>query len=78
MATHGLCETEGPGPLQPLKSPLPAPSGIKDITAGGSGPAAPPTPRTVRITPKPALPGPGPAIMADPDGAPPVPSLHIV
>ena len=50
MATHGPCETEGPGPLLPLLGP----SGIKDITAGDQAPAAPPN-QTARITPKPAL-----------------------
>lgn len=36
MATHGPCETEGPGLL-----PYEAPSGIEDITARGQAPAAP-------------------------------------
>src|SRR5437667_318223 len=39
------CETEGPGPPNPSPSrPVPCPSGIKDITAGVPGPAAPPFP----------------------------------
>ncbi|MGY2743591.1 hypothetical protein ACVWZ8_004186 [Arthrobacter sp. UYCu723] len=48
MATHGPCETEGPGLL-----PLPGPSGIKDITAG-IRPRSAAHHTEARITPQPA------------------------
>lgn len=61
MATHGRCETEGPGP------PVPAgicPSGIEDITAGVQVPQRRPS-SGVSEHPKPALQD-RPAIMGRP------------
>jgi hypothetical protein len=39
LATHGTCDTEGPGPQSHCRS---LPVRINDITAGVTGPAAPP------------------------------------
>ena len=72
MATHGPCETEGPGLL-----PYLAPSGIKDITAGirprSAAHHADGTDHT-----KPALPGPPGDNGRSRTGQDLHPSLHIV
>ncbi len=65
MATHGPVKQKAPAP--PSLSAVPLPSGIKDITAGDSGPTAPPSSRdptdhTSRRC------GTAPAKMAEPDG----------
>lgn len=66
MATHGPCETEGPGPHAP--DARTCQSGIRDITPG-TGPAAPQSlHRGSRITSSPAAAGPPGDNGPPPDG----------